>query len=203
MTFWSSPAPSSTSGEIHHPAARVLALVGQMDRPRLLQQLEGVVPEAQAQDVALPRQQVVAHADAVHRAPGGAAPSAWATCAASSAIGLPPSSIACSVSSRMRASRRVLLRRSASPRRRGPRRCSRTARRARAGRSRRSARGPRPGPRRCRCEEADHEVGDLHAGVVDVVLDLDARGRGGAGSAPACRRARRCAGGRCGPPCWG
>ncbi len=51
--------------------------------------------------------------------------------------------------------------------------------------------------------EADDHVGDLNAGVVDVVLDLDLASQGAQDSAPAGRRGRRCAGGRCGPPCWG
>ena len=51
--------------------------------------------------------------------------------------------------------------------------------------------------------EADRDVGDLHAGVVDVVLDFDRRGRGSAAAGRRRRRARRCAGARCGPPCSG
>ena len=56
-------------------------------------------------------------------------------------------------------------------------------------------------------DEADDDVGDLNAGVVDVVLHADfvaascsCRGAGGAGR---CRRGWRCGGGRCARPCWG
>src|SRR5438309_2645228 len=43
-----------------HPTALVLPVRLQADRPRLLEELEGPVPEAQAQDVALVGEQVVA-----------------------------------------------------------------------------------------------------------------------------------------------
>ena len=51
--------------------------------------------------------------------------------------------------------------------------------------------------------EADDDVGDLDAGVVDVVLDLDGAALIAEQPAEARRRARRCAGGRCAPPCSG
>ena len=50
-----------------HPAARALALRLQADGALLLQQLEGAVPEVQAQDVALVGQQVVADPEPRHR----------------------------------------------------------------------------------------------------------------------------------------
>ena len=46
--------------DLHDPAAGELALGLQEDLAGLLQELEGVRPEVQPQDVALPRQQVVA-----------------------------------------------------------------------------------------------------------------------------------------------
>ena len=50
-----------------HPAAGALALGLEADGALLLQELEGAVPEVQAQDVALVRQQVVADPEARHR----------------------------------------------------------------------------------------------------------------------------------------
>src|SRR5207249_3891087 len=48
------------------PAAGVLTLGLQTKGARLLEQLEGALPEVQAQDVALPGQQVVADREALH-----------------------------------------------------------------------------------------------------------------------------------------
>ena len=52
-------------------------------------------------------------------------------------------------------------------------------------------------------QEAHHHVGHLHAGVVDVVLHHHVVAAGAQHPHEACRRGRRCAGGRCAPPCWG
>ena len=51
----------------HHPAALVLAFGLEEDRITSLELFEGVVPELEVEDVAFARQQVVAHADALHR----------------------------------------------------------------------------------------------------------------------------------------
>ena len=51
----------------HDPAALVLAFGFEKDRITRLELFERIVPELEVQDVALARQQVVAHADAFHR----------------------------------------------------------------------------------------------------------------------------------------
>ena len=52
-------------------------------------------------------------------------------------------------------------------------------------------------------QEPDHDVGHLHAGVVDVVLDLDRHAVEAQQARPACRRARSSARDRCARPCSG
>ena len=108
-------------------------------------------------------------------------------CAAATQLGeprpssLPPASIACE---RFRAcsslARGIRRRRSRRPARRGPSSSSRTrARTARSTSAQRLA---------LQVREADHHVRDLHAGVVDVVLDARRRARGAAARARRCRR---------------
>ena len=52
-------------------------------------------------------------------------------------------------------------------------------------------------------QKADHDVGDLNAGVVDVILDLNGVPGVAAGRAPWYRPGRRCGDGRCARLCWG
>ena len=50
--------------------------------------------------------------------------------------------------------------------------------------------------------KANDDVGHLHAGVVDVVLNVDFPARRRAAGARRCRRGSRCADVRCARPCW-
>ena len=146
------------------PAAGVLALGLQADRARLLQQLERAVPEVQAQDVALVGEQVVADAEALHGGEvavhdaRGHVRGQRARCRCR-----PPRSRA---ASRPAAScARDRRRRSRRPARRGPSSSSRSL----PGRGRATSASDLP----LEVQEAHHDVGDLHAGVVDVVLHPD------------------------------
>ena len=50
--------------------------------------------------------------------------------------------------------------------------------------------------------EADHDIGDLNAGVVNVVLDIDGVTGGTQQAHEGVAKDRRCADGRCARPCW-
>ena len=78
--------------------------------------------------------------------------------------------------------------------RRGPSRDSRSA-------AARASAGDLGGRLLLEVVKADDDIGHLHAGVVDVVLHLDALARARAACGRTCRRAPRCAGGRCARPC--
>ena len=62
------PLPPCPFGQLHHPAARVLARGGKLNRAALFQHFERGVPEFQVQDFAFAREQVVVDAEAVERA---------------------------------------------------------------------------------------------------------------------------------------
>jgi hypothetical protein len=81
----------------HHPAARVLAFRLEVDGLAFLQQLERRRPKLQMQDLALPRQHIVLHAQPSAWSSGAPAQSRRATRCASSATSPSPASIACSV----------------------------------------------------------------------------------------------------------
>ena len=52
-------------------------------------------------------------------------------------------------------------------------------------------------------QKTNHNVGNLDAGVVDVVLDFDTIARGFQDVEKTYRPARRCVRDRCAPLCWG
>ena len=180
----------------HHPAAGVLAFGLEVDRLALLQQLERRRPELQVQNLALARQHVVLDVQPQHgrqvrlarwRPPPGAPVRP---------VRPSPASIACSVSARHCERFRMLLVIARTCARRDPSRDNRSA----AGSSISS-----PHVRRrllLQVVEPDHDVGHLHAGVVDVVLHFDAVCRARAACGRTCRPERHCAGGRCARPCW-
>ena len=201
------PANSSDVGQAQDPAAGVLALGLEVDGAGRLEQLEGPRPEVPVEDVALAGQQVVGDARA--------GPSST-RCAGRDGLddgrrdargfvvaGLDrvQDLVAPGLASR------AAPRRSAGPRRRGPSRGTRTPWAATGRREGGSRRSPSRAASTRRdvpeVQQAGDDVGDLHAGVVEVVLDLDRVAEVPQRRARARRRGRRCAGGRCARPCWG
>ncbi|OQC39426.1 MAG: hypothetical protein BWX64_01631 [Acidobacteria bacterium ADurb.Bin051] len=156
------PGELGDVGERHDPAAGVLAVCFQAHGAALPELLEGVIEEVEAEDVALAGEQVVADAEPRHRAevaphdpagdqPGGLGPLARAGFERVEGLAAPfePG--------------RILLVPAPDP---GVEIPAVVVERL----------GERPDlgeRRRLEVEETDHDVGELDAGVVDVVLDLD------------------------------
>ena len=181
-------------GRLHgqDPAALVLALGLQADGSALLQELEGAVPEVQAQDVALVGEQVVADAQplhgqevAVHDAAGHEGGEA----------------------------RGLVLARLDGVERLGLELLVRRVRRVEVADLRVEVPAVVVEPPGIglhlgeglllEVQEAHHHVGHLDAGVVDVVLDAHLVAAVAEDRARRCRPGWRCAGGRCGRPCSG
>ena len=202
-----------------HPAAGVLAFGLQADGARLLEQREGAVPEVQAQDVALVGEQVVADVRGAPWWRGGSPRCARRRSAASRAVSLPPSSIACSVSACSFLLRGVGGVEVADPRVEVPavvvERGARPAPRPRPASSSRGAgsRPPRPPPaRRCRRCSSGRPTSrprwrstrtnvsprtalrrwPMWAALLGLMLVCSTITRPGAGAGPAARPARAC-----------
>ena len=187
FSFWPSPRAAS-------PSSPCSCLRSRSKHALSFSLVKGRVPEMQVQDFALARKEVVLDVEPVHGL------EMTAQDRGGDQVGDRSDLVAALFDrvQRLQANLQVLLvlrRTTARPARRGPSSSSRNAAARRVASI--SARDFFS-----RCTKSDDHVGHLHAGVVDVVLDVDFAARQSAAGARTCRRGSRCAGARCAPPCW-
>ena len=155
---------SGSSFDLHHPAARQPALGTEVDRSLTLEDLERLRPEAQPQNVSFPRQQVVADPEPRHRR----------EMVPDDPVGDEGADRRVVVAAVLEVVQRRLPDRQPAT---CPARTTRSPSRTDPSSRGRSAWSP-PAAESLRAlllemPEADDDVGDLDAGIVDVVLDLD------------------------------